>query len=340
MAFGAETALESKWQPIAEDRQLLINFESGNTCGFTEVCRENCVLNARRVPAGSEMSEADKRAALRELIVYGETIRHVALVGKEPLANIDLICDYALPLYHSTTPARRPGSFGLITSGLGLRKVIPRFRDRPLPWMILSVDTIETGLRNPGLAWQHFNDAVQLRDSGGVTQLGVNSLLTDNNCDALLTLGQRLLEFEIDQWSISPMVRPVGQEMRSILSPAEVNSFLFDLAERFSSQKMEVMLDADYETFAEVVCDDEGFGDAARWRIEKNFRGSDIVIAALNTKDGFFARCRWDAQISAKSEFTRVGLAKGKYGSYSPGRFRELLSQLSALRDRQLEPVI
>ena len=122
-------------QAISEDRQILVNLEINNQCHLTNVCGTSCVLNeiAWALPQAKEQSAEQVLAATQEVIDNGHKVRHLAIVGKEPLETPDLLFDI-LRRYHAAPVETRPARIGVITSGINLKSCQQRFVELPIDW--------------------------------------------------------------------------------------------------------------------------------------------------------------------------------------------------------------
>lgn len=331
ISFGvAENAIElSNYPKLNEHRSVLVNLEINNKCSYTVTCGDNCILNAI-MPKSTPITELETLHAAFEIITNGATVRHFAIPGKEPLESPELLLKI-LHRYYGTPHEQRPGTIGIITSGLMLKKNTPIFQAFPLNWMNLSVDTQATGLRVPQNSLKALDHALELKENGGVCKLGINTILTRDNIQDVIEIGKKLEERGVDQWSVGGMLVSDGKSMIHTLSASEHREFFGRITAEFSGSKMQVLFVTDNAHLDEITGKQAPNEALPRWRTEIDMAPS-IRVMALNPSEGYFFRFRWDGQLLKKSDFGKVGLKEGSYGRYSPGKIAELLKDFRNLR--------
>ena len=328
-SFGvAENAVEL-YPRLYEDRAVLVNLEINNKCSYTVTCGSNCILNAT-MPNSTPMPEKETLQAAFETIANGATVRHLAIPGKEPLESPELMLRI-LERYHNAPQSQRPGTIGIITSGLLMKKSTPIFREYPLNWMNLSVDTAASGLRVPGNSTRALDDALELRELGGLGKLGINTILTHDNIEDVIKTGRHLEDKGVDQWSVGGMLVSDGRSMVHTLNAAEHRELFGRVAAEFAGSKMQLLFVTDNVHIEQITGRQTPREALTRWRTEIDV-APGIRAIALNPSEGYFFRLRWDGQLLRKSDFGKVGLKEGSYGGYAPGRIADLSNEFSNLR--------
>lgn len=317
---------------LTEDRQVLVNLEINKDCELTKICGDSCFLNLveQSLPGIRNLSSADVLTAAREVIDNGRYVRHLALVGKEPLDTPELLFEI-LRYYHESPIDTRPGTIGINTSGLQLRKLSSQFVHLPIDWCAVSVDTSASGLHVERLNRQLVEDLLQFCESGATEMALVNTVFTEDNHEVIIDLGKWICASGIDQWALSTMMKPSNGRMTLGVSQATASKLL----DRVISE----LADVDCQILFEVELDelrrrsDEELPD--RWRIEHNIEGTNVWLVSPNFGKGYFVRMRWDGQLLTKQDFLQLGLTQSTFGQYSPGRFAEVLSQFA-----RIEPAV
>lgn len=331
MSFGvAENAMEMRANGLGESRKVLINLEINNNCSYTATCGDRCILNNVRV-AAKPISEREILLAAFEFIENGSTIRHFAIPGKEPLESPTLLFDI-VERYHNTPREQRPGTIGIITSGLKLSGNTRLFQEFSLDWMILSVDAEKTGLRIYGNSLKALDIALELRGKEKVKRLNVNTVLTRDNIDEVIKIGRSLEERgKVDQWSVGGMLNPNGGSMVHALSVADHARQLDRITAEFGNGRMQVVFVTDHSRLEEVTRKKILEREMDKWRTELR-RAPNVMATAANPREGYFMRLRYDGQLLAKADFGKIGLREGRYGRYEPGKISKLMNQFAQLR--------
>ena len=329
MAASAESAIELTSAP---SRATLVNIEINNTCRFTKVCSDSCILN-QVSPGAPSMSNELRLGAMEELCRVGNTVQHVALAGKEPFDTPDHLQEI-LKVFHQSSEENRPAQIGVITSGTSLREHASWLAELPLSWCAVSIDTPHTGLRllSENTADEVLDAALQLKRGGGAGAIGVNSVCTNTNTSALLELGEKIFRTDVDQWAISPLLQPQGRQMKSSMTTQSIEALIQKVADQLTGSR--VVFELTMDTLRELL----GVSPVLRadvWRVEVPIT-SHVSVMAGRTEPGYFFRLRHDGQLLAKSDFHTLGLQEGSYGRYHRGRIEGLLGDFASQRNGRL----
>lgn len=326
MAVLAESSIEDPAQCLHARRQILVNVEINRRCPWTETCDSSCILNVLE-PTAPDLSLPELRRGIEEFIDAGKRVRHFAICAKEPLATPDVLFEDVLRPYHNADSEDRPGTVGIITSGVGLSGLIDRFAALPLHWAMVSLDTFESGLRVPSSHQAVLSAALDLRSAGGTGLIGINTILTENNVNGVLRLGERLSNASVDQWALGSMLVPNSGRMVPAMNAAQLTKSIDTIVAHFTGTSTRLVFELDFDVFCDIVDDDELIAaQADRWRFEFELPGArNILFVAGNPREGHFVRLRIDGQLLAKSDFRIIGLRNGRYGRYKPGKIEGLL---------------
>jgi hypothetical protein len=335
MAAIATNALEPRWSPLDEQRQLLINLELNNVCANTHICGSNCYLNV--ISEGKRMRPLPSTlvfSAASEIIANGWDVRHLVLPGKEVWESPELLLRI-IEQFHAAPAHSRPGSLGIITaSPVGLRQYANRLADSPLSWTAISMDTSETGLRSSGNNRLLLESALHLKEVRGTELLGVNTLVTGRNLEGVLQIGQELQRIGIDQWTLSPLLQPENGRMEPVLSNEELVEITERVIVEFGGSSLNIVFDhIDLLSLDSFTNTRKAFhGREDRWRIEYELPDApNITLITGNMRPGYFLRLDWAGQLMSKEDFRRIA-QPGCYGHYTPGKCVRLLEELRELR--------
>jgi MoaA/NifB/PqqE/SkfB family radical SAM enzyme len=333
MAVIATNALETRYSPLGEHRQLLVNIELNNSCAFTDVCGPTCYLNViaqvGKVPLASELV----LAAAREIIQCGENVRHLVLPGKEVFESPELLLE-VIEEFHAAPAHTRPGDISIITaSSAGLQRHASRLANTPLGAISISLDTPGSGLRSPRNNKPLLDAALRLKELGGTERLGVNSVLTDRNLAGIIQIGKQLQGIGVDQWTLGPLLRSQSGRMESVLSSHQLREIINRVSQEFAGADLSIMFDLDLPLLRGLIDAPEVFANGAtRWRFEYELPGApNIVLEAGNPAAGYFFRMDFSGKLSSKEDYRWIG-RPGSYGQYTPGRISRLLEELRELR--------
>ncbi|MCE9520271.1 MAG: hypothetical protein K8R87_12060 [Verrucomicrobia bacterium] len=259
-------------------------------------------------------------------------VRHVCALGKEVMEDASTLFEI-IRLWHATPVSKRPGTFGIITaSAQGLETNLPEFVRHPLSWVVVSLDVPSVRLRSPENETPLLTAALKLRAVGGVEAVGVNTLLTPTNLDEVITLGRRLNGAEIHQWSLGSFLSPspAGQ-LKPVMQLHDYRQAIESIAKEFRNSKLRILFDLDYTDFIPISgCQPEVLENLVAWRYEYPLT-SNLTLTALNPHPGYFLRARWDGELLAKGDFKVIGLERGAYGKWQPGRGEGLLADLVSM---------
>jgi hypothetical protein len=282
--------------------------------------------------AGKPLAPALVYSAACEVIEHGWDVRHLVCPGKEVMESAPLLLRIA-EAYHAAPSHKRPGSLGIITaSASGLGRYGERLAETPLTWTAISMDAVETGLRTPGNNDLLFKSALEFKASGGTELLGVNTLLTEVNLETVLEIGRGLLRRGVDQWTLSPLLRPaVNGRMESVVPKARLDEITERIVLEFGGKDLEIVFD--HIDLAPPGGDLEALlAGQDRWRVEYKVPGAaNVTLITGNARPGYFVRLDYTGQLMSKEDFRRIGRS-GCYGPYAPGRFAALLEELRGLR--------
>ncbi len=335
MGVLAEMALEGFGSNERSDRQILFNLELNNRCSYSVACGNNCYLNvmAKGSPAES-LTEEQIFEAANEVISQGEEVRHLAIVGKEPLESPELLLRI-LRRYHAASERIRPWKIGVITAAARrLSELAEDFISLPLDWLAVSVDPSNL-LRPNSNSRSLLQNALQLRKRGGVSRVGVNTCFDDSSWESALDIGKQVLSQGIDQWSIASHVMPRNGFMTSTTGRETLRRLVDSLVRDFAEFDSCIMLELDYSKLPTIFGNHPALKDHARhWRIEIPL-SENVRVITPNPLPGFFLRFRHDGQLMSKDDFRKVGLRKGSCGHYEPGKIvRNFSNFTSAIRSK------
>lgn len=321
-------AIEPFGPLLATEREILFNLEINNRCSFTSRCGRNCCLNVLGEGLKTEsLPENILRQVAHEAIWSGGGIRHLAVVGKEPLESPGLLLAI-LKDFHAAPGNVRPSKIGVITAAArmlaGLSRCLAEF---PLDWLAISVDVATSGLRLPQNSGPLLESALAVRQLGGVVRLGVNTVFKDQNWMEALTIGDRVAQAGVDQWTFGPHLMPDRGVLRPTVSIDTVRRVVDAVANRFKGVAMDVAIELDYEQLLLLLGNHPQIEpQLRRWRIEIPLE-KNVRLIAKNPRRGFFLRVRHDGQMLDRHDFRRVGLQEGSYGQYEAGRIAQYLHQ-------------
>jgi MoaA/NifB/PqqE/SkfB family radical SAM enzyme len=337
MPVVATNTAEKRCSSLGEHRQLLVNIELNNSCAYTKVCGQTCYLNLVS-PVGKTPLRAEQVfAAAREFILHGEFVRHLVLPGKEVFESPEVLLR-VIEEFHAVPIHSRPGQISIITaSPFGLKRYARRLADTPLGVLNISMDTTGSGLRSLCNNEPLFEAALRLKEIGGTEAIGVNTVLTKDNLADAVQIGKRLQGSGIDQWTLGPLLHPVGGRMESVLPVERLREIVDHLCHEFAGEGLNIVVDLDLPLLAGFTKDPEVFSvGAGRWRYEYELPGApNILLEAGNPRPGHFVRMDWAGQLMSKEDFRCIG-RPGSYGNYAPGRIMHLLKEFQELRS---EPV-
>lgn len=321
---------------LTEDRQVLVNLEINKDCQLTSVCGDSCFLNLveKALPGVERLAPAAVLAAAREVIDHGQTVRHLAITGKEPLDTPDLLFDI-LRYYHAAPVESRPGTVGIITSGLQLRRHAHRFPELPLDWCAMSLDIASSVLHVERMNEKLFGDLLHVKDTGGIKSFTVNSVYTADNYKDVLQFGKWLTAKlgEGDQWGLSSLMLPQHGVMQPTVSIPATREMIDLALEELSDTACDILFEPDPDEF-EILT---GKSVKKRWRTELHLAGG-IWMITVPSEEGYFVRLRWDGQLLTRKDLRCIGLRQATYGAYQAGRLVETLERLSVTRSLDQQP--
>jgi radical SAM protein len=176
---------------------MLLYWELTRACDLAcQHCRAEAVLE--RDP--EELTTAEARALLRQVLDFGTPLPHVVFTGGDPLKRPDLceLITYAkeLGIGASLAPAGTP---------LLSREAIFTLRDAGVHSMSLSLDGSTAGLHDtfrgvPGCFETTIRAARWIAEAG--MPLQINTLVTDRTVDDLPAVYELLTGLTIERWSL------------------------------------------------------------------------------------------------------------------------------------------
>ncbi len=333
MAVVATNTLEPRNSLLGEHRQLLVNIELNRSCVHTKLCGQTCYLNVVSPVGKTPLGPERIMAAAREVIQNGEFVRHLVLPGKEVFETPGLLMD-VIEEFHAAPMHSRPGDISIITaSPAGLTRYAPRLADTPLGAVNISMDTAESGLRSPRNNEPLLDAALRLKEVGGTEAIGVNTVATENNIEAVIQIGKRLRGTGIDQWTLGPLLHPVNSRMESVLSVGQLREMLDRVCQEFGNSGLNIVLDLDLPLLNGVIDAPEALvAGKTRWRYEHELPDApNILLEAGNPAAGFFFRMDWSGQLMSKEDYRRIG-RPASYGQYAPGAISHLINKLRKQR--------
>ena len=333
MAAGIENVFEDESIRVQRPTFGHASIEINAHCPFatSKACGDRCVLVARRAPTSHLLNLNEIREAFNEILDCGPEIRHFGVPGMEPLASPEVLFEL-LGLFHDRGVDQRPVTFNMITSGINLDRFVSRFRALPLDALIISVDdTVSTGLRVVGAGENAHSAALSVRDAGGSNRLCVNSLLTNANSDAVLSIAKQLRDVGIDQMLVSPLRKPIMDNLVATISQAELLAFAHRAANTRAIAGLSILVEVEIETILatageNVLLRSAGKDWSTRWRI-----GDSSVSLMAVDPTAPFVRIRWDGQLMNRSDLFRVNLARTSAGRYEAGIIRKHFSSPTSL---------
>jgi hypothetical protein len=325
---GAEMALEGFGPPLKARREILCNLEINDRCAWTAQCSSHCYLNS--LGSGLRTRSASDDVILdaaREMIWSGAAVRHLAIPGKEPMESFSLLLSI-LKEYHEAPRDLRPANLGIITAAA---KLIERhtgdMADWPLDWLVVSMDTANSGLRSQGNSALLWRSALNLRKAGGARRIGVNTCFSDTNWRAALAIGKDLTRKGADQWTLGPHLMPVNGFMTATPSADTIRRVVDAVAAELGDTETAVAIELEYAQLFNLFSGHPALKRQLwRWRVEMPL-GPNACLIARNPRPKFFLRFRHDGQLLSREDFRRVGLRAGSYGRYEHGGIRILLNQ-------------
>lgn len=328
----AENALEigNAASTLSDAQTILVNLETTARCKWSNTCGPRCLLNQLNSRARPPLTRLDVLRVADEIISSRASfhVRHMCALGKEVMEDADTLFEIAR-MWHEAPASSRPGAFGIITaSALGLESRVRDFARFPLSWIVISLDVPSVRLRSPVNEQPLLTSALHIRATGGTEALGVNTLLTPDNLAEVIALGRRFEPSQIDQWSLGPFLAPAANGLlRPVITRDDYCRAIERMEAEFSGSGMRILFDLDYAELLALVGDKARLKPAGNaWRYEYEVT-KNIKLAALNEQPFFFLRSRWDGEILAKADFKIIGLERGTYGPWQPGRVGELLEQ-------------
>ncbi len=336
MGVVAETALPISLaeRQVHTGRKVMLNVELNDRCAFTSSCGDNCILNQLGSGLHREMDDGLHHAFARESVKVSSSVENMALVGKEPCETPHRL-EKLVRSYHAADPAHRPLRFGMITAGHKLAAQLPLLKKYPLHWLLVSLDTEDSGLRNQRQVASSFEVALEAKAVGATGQIGVNSLMQRRNLAALVVLGERVLGAPTaDQWGLSPMLQTHLGVTREVMSCREVEELVNRLATYFGETGKQVIINLPTGMYRTMLGIPENqILSTDFWRHEHQLTGTCFTLAAMNEDPGYFLRLRYHGAMMSLREFHTPGQRDGCYGNYGEGNLEKALVEMELQRN-------
>lgn len=295
----------------------MVNAELNDRCSFSSACGPACILNQLGSGRYPEMSDFAYRSFLRDLARHGQSVENLALVGKEPTETPDRLAE-TLRIVRSATIESRPLRIGMITAGHRLPHIRGILAEHPLDWLLVSLDTPETGLRHERQVPSSFRHGVSTKEMGGTGQLGVNTIMHPANLGGMAKIGAMVMdEPAVDQWSLSPMLATHSGGLRSLLSPEQLRELLARILSLHGDAPKPILVNLEYADLVQMIGGERFLSDPLRfWRVEHPVKDTSVTLVAMNPLPGYFLRLRYFGALQTREEFHRGGEEGGRIGDF------------------------
>lgn len=336
MVFGAGTALQSfecerdAWIPGG----ILLNVEVNADCRFTRICGDDCILNMLN-PEAQQMTAGEMDVALKEASrLPAHLVRHLALVGKEPMETPRRVLDL-LAAYHARPAALRPASIGMITSGVGLQQFAHAARSTPLSWVLVSVDTERVGLRSDAAAADALLGAGCMLHTGAAQRVGAATVIAEEDVSVpeLLRLGQRVADAGVSYWSLAPKRHLRHGVLSSVRSAGDFVELVSSLSSGLRARRVEVVGELPEKVLVALAQQRGGALRYDSWRAtwHPDVQDSMTRFVAIRSRGGF-VRMRADGGLVSMRQLVEPNLPSPVHGFYRPGCMQKIVEDVARVR--------
>jgi len=275
----------------------------------------------RGVTDAKEIEREQLLAVVNEAFALDPALRHFAIVGKEPTESPEELLAI-LKRWHGLSKECRPGSIGMITSGLGIPCLTCELVQTPLSWVLVSVDDAQsTGLRTGRIASRGLENALLLHKAGGVELVAVNTVFTGGNLEALSEIGKILAREKVDQWGIGSFLAIERDAIKATVSVDDLAMLVAHLVRTFGQGELPIVLDLSREDFDALCVKVHAGEQSGSWRYEVSVESSQVKLTTFNRSEPFL-RVRYDGMLLGFDEVLQKDLETSKWGRYTLGAIK------------------
>ena len=200
---------------------LNVYWEMTQACALA--CR-HCRAEARPQAAPDQLTNAESREMLRQILEFGEPLPHLILTGGDPLERPDLF-----PLIDE---ARRLGISLSITPAATARltrELLVKLKEHGVEGLGLSLDA-STASRHDGLRGVPGTFDRTLQALGWAQEIGfpvqVNTLVAAETANDLAAIYHLLIPYDISRWSLFFLIAVGRGKVLQPLAPAEAEDLM------------------------------------------------------------------------------------------------------------------